>query len=721
MSKVFKYAGLCLLFLIFEGKLKAEDYRWIITYPTATNAWGRRIASGENKAVMKLQFIDLDGNNDYKMTQLRVRPFTSAASWYIESLELWFNNDNYPGSLDRNTDSLVASVAISIAVQSSPTNPVAFTLPGNVWLLNDTTTFFVAMTIQDWRTDDPEDLEVANQHGNTIGITVNKSDNDIIVITTTDDYSKTSNSWGGDITKLFQIQAVNLPVIIFNRNHSAEEDSNMFFPNYLTLDESDTSKAQLLTDLTFTAHVFLPHVNIVRGDSLSYASFKVGWNNQYLELDSIAFGDLWDDKQYQENGWDESGYGVTTLPGDTNYSVVRFEAIVIGNSSSPQNYVPIANNSLGEFYFKVLKPGVSPLFLIDILILDQWGIPYHCYRELQNDADATAAKYDAWSKQIPGDFCGTIDLNDGHCDALVDPFTDISLFADHLWLNPDSAEWYYRFDIGDSSSHDPDALAPDDTTNFFDLMVIAANYYRSLSGAFSQKQVSYPDDPVVEYDWRKADLNSNQYLLQLNMENIPQLVCAHLVFKFNPEEIEFSGIEAGDWVENRAPQSIWLYSAERLAKGYLDINFVALDRPLCDEGEFARIGFRQKTATQPEMGLSLVDLRDLNCRQIRVNTQPPVAVASAIFLLECYPNPFNPSTELRYRIPIRGDGNYRIAIFDLRGRQVVELVNQYHQVGNYQLTWSGLDQLGLPVASGVYIVRVSGPKINQNYKITLMR
>jgi hypothetical protein len=721
MGRVFKYAALCFLFLFSYEMLKAEDYRWIITYPTATNAWARRIASGENKTVMKLQFIDLDGNNDYKMTQIRVRPFTSAASWYIESLELWVNTDNYPGSLDRDADSLISSVAVVIAVQSSPTNPVAFTLPDGVWLLDDTTTFFVAMVVQDWRTADPEDLEISNQHGTTIGITVEKAANDIIVITTTDDYSKTANGWGGDVTKLFQIQAVNLPVIIYNRDHSAEEDSNMFFPNYLTLDESDESKAQILTDLTFTAHVFLPHVNIVRGDSLSYASFKVGWNNQYLELDSIAFGDLWDDKQYQENGWDESGYGVTTLPGDTNYSVVRFEAIVIGNSSSPQNYVPIANNSLGEFYFKVLKPGISPLFLADITLLDQWGIPYHCYRQLQNNTDEADARYDAWSKQIPGDFCGTIDLNNGHCDALVDPFTDISLFADHLWLNPDSAEWYYRFDIGDSSSHDPDALAPDDTTNFFDLMVIAANYYRTLSGEFSQKKISYPDNPVIAYDWLETVANSSQHLLQLTMQNISQLVCGHLILKFNPAEIEFCSIEAGARVDQLAPQSIWLYSPEQLARGYLDINFVALGQPLYGEGEFARINFRQKTEIQPAIEVSLVDLRDQNCQQIQVHTQSLADVASEIFLMDCYPNPFNPSTELRYRIPIGGAGQYCIAIYDLRGRQVVELVNQYHQVGNYQLTWNGLNQLDVPVASGVYIVRVAGQAINKNYKITLIR
>jgi len=46
-----------LIFIFRPGWLAAEDYRWIITYPNASNAWGRLVASGENKVVLKAQFI----------------------------------------------------------------------------------------------------------------------------------------------------------------------------------------------------------------------------------------------------------------------------------------------------------------------------------------------------------------------------------------------------------------------------------------------------------------------------------------------------------------------------------------------------------------------------------------------------------------------------------------------------------------------------------------
>ncbi|MBL7066631.1 MAG: T9SS type A sorting domain-containing protein [Candidatus Marinimicrobia bacterium] len=728
MNKILRQVGLCVIFLLGFRTTMAEDYRWIITYPTATNEWGRKMASGENKTVMKLQFIDLDSENDYKITQFHVRPFTDQAQWYIESVQLWVNTDNYTGGLDQSADSLIDTqnlAGIGFVVQSAPTNRVAFTLPGGEWLLSDTTTFFVTMEVQDWTTADPEDLEITGQHGARLGITVDKDQDDILVATTTDDFSKISNNWAGDITKLFNIQAVNLPVYIFNRNGTAEEDTNMFYSKYLEINGNDTSKAQNITDLTIEAHAFLPHLNIVRGDSLSYASFKMGWSNHCLELDSIAFGDLWDDKQYQENGWDGSGYGVSTLPGDTTFSVVRFEAIVMGNSTSPQNYVDIANNSIAVFYFKVIKPGVSPLFLSDILILDQWGIPYHTYRQLQNDADATADKYDAWSKQILGDFTGTIsgDLNDGNCDGRIDPLTDISLFSNYIWMNSDSADWYARFDVGDSASHDPDVLSPDDTTNFFDLMVIGSNYYRTLQGEFNQKTVVNSDEPVVNLSVAESLTNSGQYSVQIDMRHIPEFISAQIKLRFDPDMYQFQELHPGEWTDGLSPQSMWLYSPEELRRGILDINFLALDQPISGDGKFVALTFLKTGMNPGEIRLDYIDLRDVNCQQIALNVDSDqnAVVPSEYFLIECYPNPFNPSAHLSYTVPAGGEGVYRVAIYDLRGNLVKELSNRYYPAGYYKMTWNGLNNQLLPVSSGIYIIRLDGKQFSKIFKITLMR
>lgn len=723
MSKIRSSVELCLAALLVFGTVRAEDYRLIITYPNASSEWGRRLASGENKVVMKIQYIDLDSDNDYKITQFSVRPFTDQGVWYIDSLQLWKNVDDYSGSLDRDADSLIDTQSlVGQDVQATNNVPLPFSL-GSALMLDDTTTFFVTMIAQNWFTDDPEDREITTQNGAQIGITVSKTDGDIVILRTDDNPAGTSNAWSGDATKYFTVQAVNLPVYVFNRNKTAEEDSNMFYSNYLALDGSAESKAQIISDLTIEAHVFLPHDGSINGDSLSYASFKLGWNNQYLELDSIAFGDLWDNKQYQDNGWEESGYGETTLPGDTSLSVVRFEAVVMGNSSSPQNYVDIANNSLGVFYFKVLKPGVSPLFLSDILILDQWGIPYHCYRSLQNDADTTA-KYDAWSKQILGDFAGAEGtLTDGACDGRIDPVYDVTLFADYFWMNADSADWYARFDIGDSTSHDPDVLSPDDTTNFFDLLVIGTNYYRTLQGDFSQKTVKFAESPELAFNVSGNADNSGIYQAALDMKNIPELAAAQIKLKFDPASYRLISLNPGDWVTEISPQNVLLYPSGELKKGIVDVNFLALAKPLSGEGRFLTVDFEKIGSGTEPIQLDYVDLRDRNCRQIAldIDVQPESVMIPDYFVMDCYPNPFNPVINLTYSIPDGNTSLYRIAVYDLQGKLVRELFNNYHAAGQYHLSWNGLNQLGIPVSSGIYILRVAGGDVSKNYKITLMR
>ncbi len=75
-------------------------------------------------------------------------------------------------------------------------------------------------------------------------------------------------------------------------------------------------------------------------------------------------------------------------------------------------------------------------------------------------------------------------------------------------------------------------------------------------------------------------------------------------------------------------------------------------------------------------------------------------------LLQNFPNPFNPETSIRYNIP---EANHvKLVVYDLLGRQLRVLVNnELQNAGYYTVTWNGRDDKGRPVASGVYIYRIS--------------
>jgi hypothetical protein len=76
------------------------------------------------------------------------------------------------------------------------------------------------------------------------------------------------------------------------------------------------------------------------------------------------------------------------------------------------------------------------------------------------------------------------------------------------------------------------------------------------------------------------------------------------------------------------------------------------------------------------------------------------------FRLEAnYPNPFNPSTTLRYHLPEAAD--VELSIFNAQGMRVRTLVQAYQAGGDYEVLWDGRVN-GVTAASGVYFAKLSG-------------
>ena len=85
-----------------------------------------------------------------------------------------------------------------------------------------------------------------------------------------------------------------------------------------------------------------------------------------------------------------------------------------------------------------------------------------------------------------------------------------------------------------------------------------------------------------------------------------------------------------------------------------------------------------------------------------------------------YPNPFNPSTSLRYTVA-SGGGHAVLAVYDVGGRCVAEFVNAYRSEGTHTIRWDGRDRDGRDVASGVYFCRLDVDGHVHTRKMTLLR
>jgi hypothetical protein len=83
------------------------------------------------------------------------------------------------------------------------------------------------------------------------------------------------------------------------------------------------------------------------------------------------------------------------------------------------------------------------------------------------------------------------------------------------------------------------------------------------------------------------------------------------------------------------------------------------------------------------------------------------------------PNPFNPSTAIRFTVA--RTGFVTITIHDLTGRTVAVLVARSLPAGNHGVIWNARDSRGRMLGSGMYICRMSGPDGTSVRRITLAR
>ena len=83
------------------------------------------------------------------------------------------------------------------------------------------------------------------------------------------------------------------------------------------------------------------------------------------------------------------------------------------------------------------------------------------------------------------------------------------------------------------------------------------------------------------------------------------------------------------------------------------------------------------------------------------------------------PNPFNPQTLLSFTLP--ADGRARIAIYDIRGREVRLLVDGDFSAGPHAEEWDGRDEDAVPVSSGIYFARLTFAGQDRVQKMVLAR
>lgn len=117
-----------------------------------------------------------------------------------------------------------------------------------------------------------------------------------------------------------------------------------------------------------------------------------------------------------------------------------------------------------------------------------------------------------------------------------------------------------------------------------------------------------------------------------------------------------------------------------------------------------------------------VDVRDSSCGGLRVDEATDGVALGELAtetpqehgLMGNYPNPFNPSTEIRFALSKAGPVS--IVVYDIMGREVVQLVGETLEAGNHQVRW---DAGTLP--SGTYLYRLQAPGVSEVRTLQLVK
>ena len=119
-------------------------------------------------------------------------------------------------------------------------------------------------------------------------------------------------------------------------------------------------------------------------------------------------------------------------------------------------------------------------------------------------------------------------------------------------------------------------------------------------------------------------------------------------------------------------------------------------------------------------GVATLQSSAFDCVMTGVPDPTPVpAIPNELTLAQNHPNPFNPTTRIRFALPAASHVN--VSVFDVRGRHVTTLVDKPMPAGTAEVSWNGRDAHGVAASSGVYFYKLSTNERSLTKKMVLIK
>ena len=119
-------------------------------------------------------------------------------------------------------------------------------------------------------------------------------------------------------------------------------------------------------------------------------------------------------------------------------------------------------------------------------------------------------------------------------------------------------------------------------------------------------------------------------------------------------------------------------------------------------------------------GQTIINQYSISLNETLGETNSPISILTSYYNLnDNYPNPFNPKTNITYRLQI--DGLVNITVYDMLGNIVNRLVNEVQNSGYKTVEWNAMDNLGHKVSAGIYFYSLEVGDFRQTKKMILLK
>jgi len=284
----------------------------------------------------------------------------------------------------------------------------------------------------------------------------------------------------------------------------------------------------------------------------------------------------------------------------------------------------------------------------------------------------------------------------------------------------------YSSQLGDAKFNPQADIDDNEVVEFADFIQFARRYDSEAAGP-AGKRALVPARPGINDNAEfKLSLGSDRVLagemitVDVTVANAQALTGYGMVLSYDTDKFEFvTATPAQEDLLKSTGGETPLFHHWPTSGEVTVANAVVNGSAVSGEGKIATLTFKVlrefENNARFEIGQGVVF--DPDQLQNLVVTQGALTVESTpteFALLQNFPNPFNPETTIGYNLAEGGDVSLRI--YNIVGQVVRTLVNERQSAGRYQVRWSGSDDRGVAVSSGIYFYQVSAAGKFQDVK-----